>query len=122
MMATKKAAGIAEAAGIPVLMHSAGELGVATAAFLHIIASTPNFILSNQCMYEWYADDYIKGGKLQFEKGCLHVPTGAGLGVELDEDKMMQYHEKFREVGQLSAFGVPPDGGINAPVPLWPTY
>jgi len=122
IMATKKAAGIAEAAGIPVLMHSAGELGVATAAFLHIIASTPNFILSNQCMYEWYVDDYIKGGKLPLEKGCLRVPKGKGLGVELDKDRMGQYHEKFKEVGQFSCFGVPPDGGINVPVPLWPTY
>jgi glucarate dehydratase len=122
ILATKKAAGIAEAAGVPVLMHSAGELGVATAAFLHVIASTPNFILCNQSMYEWYADDYIKGGKLPIEEGCLRVPGGAGLGVELDEDKMMQYHEKFREIGQLSSFGIPPDGAVDAPVPLWPTY
>lgn len=122
IMATKKAAGIAEAAGLPVIMHSAGELGVATAAFLHVIASTPNFILPNQCMYEWHADDYIKGGKMQLDKGCLTVPKGMGLGVELDENKMTQYHEKYKEVGQLSNFGAPPKGGVNGPVPLWPTY
>lgn len=122
VMATKKAAGVAEAAGMPVIMHSAAELGVATAAFLHVIASTPNFILANQCMYDWFDDDYIKGGKLQFEKGCLHVPDGPGLGVELDRDKMEQYHEKYKEVGTFSVFGARPGELLTAPVPLWPTY
>ena len=46
----KKTAAIAEAAGFPVVMHSSAELGIAQAAFLHIIASTPNCILANQCM------------------------------------------------------------------------
>lgn len=122
VMATKKAAAVAEAAGMPVIMHSCAELGVATAAFLHIIASTPNFILANQCMYDWYGDDYIKRGKLQFDKGCLLVPDGPGLGVEVDRDKMALYHEKFKEVGTFSIFGVRPDELLTVPVPLWPTY
>jgi L-alanine-DL-glutamate epimerase-like enolase superfamily enzyme len=122
LMATKKAAGVAEAAGIPVIMHSAAELGTATAAFLHVIASTPNFVLANQCMYDWFGDDYIKGGKLQFEKGCLRVPEGPGIGVELDRDKMEKYHQMYREVGTLSVFGAPPDELRRAPVPLWPSY
>jgi len=122
LMTTKKAAGVAEAAGMPVIMHSCAELGVATAAFLHVIASTPNFILANQCMYDWFYDDYIKGGKLQFDKGCLHVPKGPGIGVELDRDKMKQYHEKYREVGTFSIFGARPDELLTVPVPLWPTY
>ncbi|NIQ40224.1 MAG: mandelate racemase [Proteobacteria bacterium] len=122
IMATKKAAAVAEAAGLPVIMHSAAELGVATAAFLHVIASTPNFILANQCMYDWFGDDYIKGGKLQFERGCLRVPEGPGLGVELDRDKMKEYHEKYQEVGTLMVFGVAPDQLPHVPVPLWPAY
>lgn len=122
LMATKKAAAVAEAAGMPVIMHSAAELGVATSAFLHVIASTPNFIMANQCMYDWFDDDYIKGGKLQFEKGCLCVPEGPGLGVELDRDKVAQYHEKYKEVGTFSVFGARPDELLTAPCPLWPTY
>jgi glucarate dehydratase len=122
IMATKKAAAVAEAAGMPVIMHSSAELGVAQAAFLHVIASTPNFIMANQCMYDWFDDDYIKGGKLQFEKGCLPVPEGPGLGVELDRDKMAQYHEKYKEVGTFSIFGASPDELLTVPAPLWPTY
>jgi L-alanine-DL-glutamate epimerase-like enolase superfamily enzyme len=133
MMGAKKAAAIAEAAGMPVLMHSSAELGVAQAAFLHVIASTPNFILANQCMYDWFDDDYLKGGKLQFEKGCLRVPEGPGLGVELDRDKVAQYHEKYIEVGSYPIFGARPEDLLTAPTPLpedlltaptplWPSY
>jgi len=122
MMETKKAAGVAEAAGIPVIMHSFAELGVGTAAFLHVIASTPNFILANQCMYDWFADDYIRGGKLQFEKAYLRVPEGPGLGVELDLEKMKEYHENYKRVGTYAVFGVHPDMLLTAPIPLWPSY
>ncbi len=122
MMATKKAAAVAEAAGLPVIMHSCAELGVATAAFLHIIASTPNFVLANQCMYDWFDDDYIRGGKLLFKGGCLRVPEASGIGVELDQDKMREYHEKYKEVGTFSNFGARPDELLTVPVPLWPSY
>jgi L-alanine-DL-glutamate epimerase-like enolase superfamily enzyme len=122
MMETKKAAAVAEAAGMPVIMHSFAELGVGTAAFLHVIASTPNFILANQCMYDWFADDYIKGGKLFFEKGRLSVPQGVGLGVELDREKMKEYHENFKRVGTYPVFGVRSDMLLTAPIPLWPSY
>ncbi len=122
ILATKKAAGIAEAAGLPVIMHSAAELGVATAAFLHVIASTPNFILANQCMYDWFEDDYIQGGKLPFERGRLRAPDGPGLGVELDAEKVAEYHEQYRQVGTYSIFGDVDRTAQADRVPLWPSY
>jgi L-alanine-DL-glutamate epimerase-like enolase superfamily enzyme len=122
LMATKKAAAVAEAAGMPVIMHSFAELGVAEAGFFPVIASTPNFILANQCMYDWYDDDYIKGGQLPFEGPCLRVPEGPGLGVELDREKMRQYHEKYQEVGMFSVFGLDAEALLAAPPPLFPGY
>jgi len=122
LLATKKAAAIAEAAGMPVTIISAAELGVAQAAFLHVIASTPNFVLANQCMYDWFDDDYIKGGKMQFKNGYLQVPKGPGLGVELDREKMEHYHRRYKKVGECSLFGGPPDQLLKAPVPLLPSY
>ncbi len=122
IMATKKAAAVAEAAGMPVIMHSFAELGVAQAAFLHVIASTPNFIMANQCMYDWHADDYIKGGKMPFEGAFLRVPEGPGLGVELDREKMAHYHERYQEAGMFSVFGLDPEELRSAPPPLFPSY
>jgi len=122
LMACKKAAAVAEAAGMPVLMHSAAELGIAQAACLHLIASTPNFILANQCMYDWYDEDYIKSGILSFDGPYLSVPEGPGLGVELDRDMMLKYHEKYKEVGTYALSRMDREEARSAPPPLFPSY
>jgi L-alanine-DL-glutamate epimerase-like enolase superfamily enzyme len=122
ILATKKAAAIAEAAGMPVIMHSFAELGVAQAAFLHVIASTPNFILANQCMYDWFDDDYIKGGQMAYDGPFLPVTEGPGLGVELDPEKVRQYHEQYRKVGAYGIFGPDAERLPTAPPPLFPSY
>jgi L-alanine-DL-glutamate epimerase-like enolase superfamily enzyme len=122
IVAAKKAAAVAEAAGMPVLLHSSADLGVSQAAQLHLAASTPNCILANQCLYDWFEDDYIQGGKLQFEGDCLPVPTGPGFGITLDREKLRQYHEHYKEVGTYLFFSVSPGELRTAPVPLFPTY
>lgn len=122
MLGSKKAAAIAEAAGMPALIHSSAELGVAMAAFLHILASTPNMIVPNQGMYDWYADDYIKPGVLTYQGGCLPVPEGPGLGVELDRDRMARYHELYLKEGDYGPYNISPDATDRVPVPLWPSY
>lgn len=122
LMATKKAAALAEAAGMPVVMHSSAELGIAQASFLHVIASTPNFILANQCMYDWFDDDYIKGGKLSFEGPFLTVPEAPGLGVELDRDKILKYHENFKKVGTYALSSLNSKELRSVPPPLFPSY
>ena len=43
---TVKAAAIAESVGIPVTLHSGGELGLSQAAYLHLAASIPNLTLA----------------------------------------------------------------------------
>jgi L-alanine-DL-glutamate epimerase-like enolase superfamily enzyme len=122
ILATKKAAALAEAAGMPVVMHSAAELGIAQAAFLHVIASTPNFILANQCMYDWFDDDYLEGGKLAFDGPFLTVPEAPGIGVALDRDKMSKYHENYKEVGTYALSSLTPEQLRTAAPPLFPSY
>ena len=39
------------------------------------------------------------GGKLRYEEGEIAVPTGPGLGVELDRDKLKEYSERFKREG-----------------------
>ena len=93
-------AGFAEAAGIPVVAHSFGEVGVAFAAILHLVAATPNFTLANQeDGYRLLTNDIIKGGPLPFRGNRVTVPSGPGLGVDLDPDLFAQYaHVYEREV------------------------
>jgi L-alanine-DL-glutamate epimerase-like enolase superfamily enzyme len=90
-------AGIAEAAGLPVLTHSYYELGIAQCAYMHLIASCPNFILANQSGYDSLIDDVIMGGRLEFKDGCMDLPEKPGIGVELDPQRVEKYHAAYEE-------------------------
>jgi L-alanine-DL-glutamate epimerase-like enolase superfamily enzyme len=114
----KRAAGICDAAGLPVLKHSLGELGVATYAGLHVIASTPNFLRPSQAYGSLLADDVLEGmDALPYEDGRLRVPDGPGLGVTLDRDKVARYAELYRERGAEFAFHDPRALGPTPVVP-----
>ncbi len=104
----KRAAGICDAAGIPVLKHSLGELGLGTYAGLHVIASTPNFLPASQSYASLLSDDVIEGmDSLPYEDGHLALPNGPGLGVTLDRDKVDRYAQLYRERGSEFAFHDP---------------
>ncbi len=89
-------AGIAEAAGIPTIAHAYGELGIASAAIMHLIASCPSFTMANQGSgYRELSDDIIQEGMLKYEGPYVELPTGPGLGVTLDRQKVARYHEHY---------------------------
>jgi L-alanine-DL-glutamate epimerase-like enolase superfamily enzyme len=81
---------LAASAGVPCVMHCAHDLGLKTAAMLHLVASTPNFSLANDCTYYGLMDD-ILFEPFQVDRGFLPVPHGPGLGVEVDLDKVRKY-------------------------------
>ena len=94
----RRSAGIAEAAGIPAVVHSCGELGVAFTANMHLAAATPNCTLANQeDGYRYLKDDIITGGLLKFKKGKVRIPDGPGLGVTLDKEKLACYAEYYQK-------------------------
>jgi L-alanine-DL-glutamate epimerase-like enolase superfamily enzyme len=98
----KRSAGICAAAGMTVLKHSLGELGVALAAATHVIAATPNFRHANQAYGALLTDDIVKdfgGGVENYRGGHLDVPSGPGLGVELDRNRVERYAELYRTQG-----------------------
>jgi L-alanine-DL-glutamate epimerase-like enolase superfamily enzyme len=101
----KRGAGICEIAGLPVLKHSLGELGIATYAALHVMASTPNFLCANQSYASFLVDDIIEGeGPLPYQNGCLAIPQRPGIGVSLDRDKVARYAELYRTQGAFSLY------------------
>lgn len=90
----KKLAVLAESANITCFMGSEGEVGIDTAAALHLVASTPNFgYCSDLCGPYLNEDDVIKQ-PFVVRDGHLQVPTTPGLGVELDETKISKYSIK----------------------------
>ncbi|MBS1809746.1 MAG: mandelate racemase/muconate lactonizing enzyme family protein [Acidobacteria bacterium] len=90
MWRCRKAAAIAEAAGIPVTFHSGAELGISTAAFLHLAASIPNMMLALDNQQPNLTDDVVEAPQ-PIQNGQLAVPAGAGLGVRVNAEKLRQY-------------------------------
>jgi glucarate dehydratase len=80
-------------------VHSSGELGIQLASMLHLGAALPNLGFAADAHYHHLTDDVIKGGLMQYVDGEIAVPTGPGLGVELDRDKLARYAEYYKEVG-----------------------
>ena len=94
-----KAAGICETFQIGVAVHSSGELGIQLATMLHFGAVIPNLSFAADAHYHHVVDDIIVGGKLKYENGSIAVPTGPGLGVKLDRDKVAEYSELYKRLG-----------------------
>jgi glucarate dehydratase len=86
-----------------VAMHSGAEFGVELAAMLHTAATIPTMPFAGDAHYHYLEDDIIVGGKMRYENGAIAVPTGPGLGVELDEAKMQRYERFFEEHGDYYA-------------------
>ena len=94
-----KAAAVCETFQLGVAVHSSGELGIQLATMLHLGAVIPNLSFAADAHYHHLTDDIIDGGKLQYEAGAIAVPTGPGLGVKLDYDKLAAYRELYRRLG-----------------------
>lgn len=94
-----KAAGICEAFQLGVAVHSSGELGIQLATMLHLGAVLPNLTFAADAHYHHLKDDVIEGGKMAYTDGAIAVPTGPGLGVRLDRDKLAEYHERYLRLG-----------------------
>jgi len=87
---TVKAAAIAESVGLPVTLHSGGELALSQAAYLHLAASIPNMTLAIDNELQHLAGD-IAAKPFAIDQGMLTVPDAPGLGVDVDLDLVAKY-------------------------------
>jgi glucarate dehydratase len=94
-----KAAGICETFQLGVAVHSSGELGIQLASMLHMGAVIPNLSFAADAHYHHLVDDVIVGGPLRYSGGAIAVPSGPGLGVRLDREKLGRYHAEFQRLG-----------------------
>lgn len=112
-----KAAGVCETFQLGVAVHSSGELGIQLATMLHLGAVLPNLSFAADAHYHHLTDDIIEGGLMKYEGGAIRVPEGPGLGVKLDRDKMKQYSELYRRLGNYPYDQDPGRPGWSALVP-----
>jgi glucarate dehydratase len=116
------AAAICETFGLGVSMHSSGELGISMAAMLHSAAAMSQLAFAADAHYHHLVDDVIVGGKLAYDGGTITVPSGPGLGVELDPDRVGRYHEDYQRLGTYAYIGDPrrPNWIPMIPEHAWP--
>lgn len=92
-----------EAAGVGFWFYS-GDLGIATAAYLHLAAATAYLDRPSQSLLRWTTDDVIAGGPFSPEGGVLGVPTGPGLGVDLDARARARCVERYARDGEYEFY------------------
>lgn len=81
---------LCEAAGIACIMHCGHDLGPKTAAMLHIAAACPAYSLANDSTYYGLLDDVLTE-PLMVDNGRMRVPSGPGLGITIDRQKLARY-------------------------------
>ncbi|MGW4410254.1 glucarate dehydratase family protein [Nonomuraea sp. NPDC004702] len=86
--------------GLDLSMHSNSHLGISLAAMTHLAAATPNLTFACDTHTPWQdGQDVVLPGSLRFVDGAVPVPTGPGLGVELDRDALAVMHEQYETCG-----------------------
>lgn len=114
----KKLAGICETFQLGMGMHSDRELGISTAAQIHLAAATPYMVYAPDSHYHHQADDVITR-PFEYERGCFRVPEGPGLGVEIDPLKLEKYARYHQEKGEAGEFLDASRPGWIPTLPLW---
>ncbi len=94
------------------------DLGIMTAAYLHVTASTPWITEASQSLFRWQVGDVIRDGPFRQINDTVRVPEGPGLGVELDPASMKRWSAHFAEHGPMSHFHDPANPGRYRRLPL----
>jgi glucarate dehydratase len=98
--ATRKAAATCQAFQIGFNLHSGGECGVSTAAYLQFAASLPVLPYALDSHYHHQTADVITRPH-RYVNGCIDLPDGPGLGVELDEARLAELEDANRRSGDI---------------------
>lgn len=91
LKAVCEAAALCQELGMKVnLAGKMSESGIATAAVLHLSAAVPVLEWGVSPTSPYLTEDVITN-PLQFSRGHAHVPTGVGLGVDVDERQVRRF-------------------------------
>lgn len=94
------------------------DLGIMTAAYLHVVAATPWISEPSQSLFRWQVGDVIEDGPFRQRNDTVRVPEGHGLGVTLDRAALARWARHFEENGPMSHFSDPAQPGRYRRLPL----
>jgi glucarate dehydratase len=85
----------------------------------HLAASLPNLTYACDTHSPWQREDVIEPGALVWSDGSLAVPSGPGLGVELDRDALARLHEQYLACGLRTRDD---KAAMRRADPAWPSH
>ncbi len=88
---TRKVAAVAEAAGIGLYGGCLLESSIGAAAHLQVFSTLRDLAWGCEHFGPQILTDDLVTEPLRFEDFHIHLPTGPGIGVVLDEDKLRRY-------------------------------
>lgn len=88
---TRRIAGIAQASGLALYGGCMLETAIGTAAYLQLFATLPRMAFGCELFGAMLLKDTITISAPAVSDFCIHVPEGAGIGVEIDSDKLAFY-------------------------------
>jgi L-alanine-DL-glutamate epimerase-like enolase superfamily enzyme len=94
--AALQAAQIAAAGGVGVMVGSVLEMGIATAMGLHLAAALPHLAYPSYLMGPLKYRQQITAEQITVVDAHVAVPTGPGLGIEVDEDTLRHLDARTR--------------------------
>jgi glucarate dehydratase len=101
----KKLQGMCEVFQMGLNFHSAGELGIGQAAYLHMAAACQALPFALDTHATELGGEVIKAGVIGLtDRGTMKVPQGSGLGVELDPDRFAAAKESYTRLGDRSVY------------------
>ena len=79
--------------------HSNNHFDVSLAMFTHVGAAAPGEITALDTHWIWQDGQGLTTDPLQIKGGQIEVPTGGGLGIEVDRDRLAEAHALYVEHG-----------------------
>lgn len=81
----------AEAAGLPVVLGHGFGLDLSTTAEIMLAATSRNVVPGLECVGPLKVVDTVARTRLDISRGSIALPSGPGLGIDLDEEKLARY-------------------------------
>lgn len=82
----------AEAAGLPVVLGHGFGLDLSTTAEIMLAATSRNVLAGLECVGPLKVVDTVATTRLDISRGSIDLPSGPGLGIDLDEQKLARYN------------------------------
>jgi glucarate dehydratase len=116
MQGSVRVAQLCHAFGLTWGSHSNNHFDISLAMVTHVAAAAPGRITAIDTHWIWQDGEHLTRAPLAIRDGQIEVPKRAGLGIEIDEERLAQAHALY----QAHGLGARDDGvAMQFLIPGW---